>query len=149
MIADSALNPAAVELGGFFRQAPHTIWRALTEPDLLGQWMVRPTGFAASVGTRFVFTVPDQPRGEIASEVLVVRPVEQLTYSWVYVRPEFPMRWIVEWTLRPQGRGTRLLLTQTGFDIEHRRQKMARNAMERGWRTTLSRLPGVLDRNGL
>ncbi|WP_280440849.1 SRPBCC domain-containing protein [Nocardia brasiliensis] len=52
---------------------------------------------------------------------------------------------MVDWTIRPQGRGTRLVLTQTGFDIENRRQKMARNALERGWRTTLTRLGAVLD----
>ncbi|WP_405134635.1 SRPBCC domain-containing protein [Nocardia sp. NBC_01388] len=145
MIADAKLNPVAVELGSFFPQPPETVWRALTEPDLLERWLLRPTGFAARAGTRFRFTTPDSSIDEIACEVLAARPGDQLTYSWTYSRAEYPARWIVDWTMRPQGRGTRLLLTQTGFDITDRRQKMARNAMERSWkRLILPRLGEVI-----
>ncbi|MTE13357.1 SRPBCC family protein [Nocardia aurantiaca] len=141
MIADPRLNPAAVELGSFFRPPPDAVWRALTEPDLLERWLLRPTGFAASVGTHFRFIIPDSSINEIICEVLAARRCKQLTYSWMYPRAEYPARWIVDWTLQPQGRGTRLLLTQTGFDIEDRRQKMVRNAMERSWkRLVLPRL---------
>ncbi|MCP2316320.1 putative conserved protein YndB, AHSA1/START domain [Nocardia amikacinitolerans] len=142
MIADPRLNPAAVELGSFFPQPPEAVWRALTEPDLLERWLLRPSGFAASVGTRFRFTIPDSSIDEIVCEVLAARPCERLTYSWMYRQAD---RWIVDWTLRPQGRGTRLLLTQTGFDIEDRRQKMIRNATERSWkRRVLPRLGEVI-----
>ncbi|TQM30695.1 SRPBCC family protein [Nocardia bhagyanarayanae] len=145
MIADPQLNPAAVELGSFYPQPPDAVWRALTEPDLLERWLLRPTGFAASVGTRFRFTIPDSSIDEIVCEVLKARPCEQLTYSWMYPQAEHPARWIVDWTMRPQGRGTRLLLTQTGFDIEDRRQKMIRNATERSWkRRVLPRLGEVI-----
>ncbi|MFI9509156.1 SRPBCC domain-containing protein [Nocardia sp. NPDC052566] len=143
MIADPQLNPAAVELGSFFPQPPATVWHALTDPDLLERWLLRPTGFAASVGTRFQFTAQAAPTDGIACEVLAAHPCEQLTYSWTYSPAEH--RWIVDWTLRPQGRGTRLLLTQTGFDIEDRRQKMVRNATERSWkRRVLPRLGAVI-----
>ncbi|GAA5103380.1 SRPBCC family protein [Nocardia iowensis] len=145
MIADPQLNPAAVELGSFFSQPPDVVWRALTEPDLLARWLFRPDGFAASGGARFRFTIPALPISEIACEVLTAEPCKQLTYSAMYPQPEHPARWIVDWTMRPQGRGTRLLLTQTGFDIEDRRQKMVRNAMERNWkRLVLPRLGEVI-----
>ncbi|WP_084477827.1 SRPBCC family protein [Nocardia jejuensis] len=133
----SDLNSASTRLSSFFRQPPHAVWRALTDPDLLQQWLLRPTGFAASPGTRFRFTVPDAPINEIRCEVLEARPCEQLTYSWTYPQSEYPADWILDWTLHPQGHGTRLLLTQTGFDITDRRQKMARNAMERSWKRSL------------
>lgn len=69
-----------------------------------------------------------------------------MTFSWVDLRAERPARWMLDWTIRAQGRGTRLLLTQTGFDIENKRQKMARNALERGWRRTgMGRLRDVLE----
>ncbi|MFB8277106.1 SRPBCC family protein [Nocardia colli] len=155
MMPDSELDPAAVEVGSFFPQSPEAVWRALTDPDLLERWLLRPTGFVASVGTHFVFTVPPQlpsaarrratPLGEIACEVLTARPGEQLTYTSVDLRADRPARWVVDWSIRPDGRGTRLLVTQTGFDISDRRQKMARNALERGWKTGLSRLREVLD----
>ncbi|WP_405178674.1 SRPBCC domain-containing protein [Nocardia sp. NBC_01377] len=141
MIADPRLNPAAVELGSFFAQSPEVVWRALTEPDLLERWLLRPAGFAVIVGTRFRFAVPDSSVDEIACEVLAAEPCRRLTYSWVYSRAEYPARWVVDWTIRPQGRGTRLLLTQTGFDIGNRRQRMVRNAVERSWkRRVLPRL---------
>ena len=145
MIADPHLDPAAVELGSFYPQPTEAVWRALTEPDLLERWLLRPIGFAATVGTRFRFAVAAPTVIEIACEVLKARPSEQLTYSWVYRQAEFPAGWILDWTMRPQGRGTRLLLTQTGFDITDRRQKMARNAMERSWkRVLLPRLGEVI-----
>jgi uncharacterized protein YndB with AHSA1/START domain len=146
VIADPRLNPAAVELGSFLPRPPITVWRALTEPDLLAQWLLRPTGFAVRVGTRFRFTASPTAADEISCEVLAARTFEHLAYSWVYSQGNPPARWIVDWTLRKQGHGTRLLLTQTGFDIDDPRQKMIRNAMERGWkRRVLPRLGEVID----
>ncbi|WP_024799357.1 SRPBCC domain-containing protein [Nocardia sp. BMG51109] len=144
MTSDAELNPDAVEVGDFVSQPPDVVWGALTEPDLLERWLMRPIGFAAVTGTHFIFALPTPQTGEIACEVLATRPGEQLTLSWVDLQADRPARWIVDWTIRPEGRGTRLLLTQTGFDIEDRRQKMARNAMERGWRSALARMRDVL-----
>lgn len=145
MIADTGMNPAAVELGRFFPQPPDVVWRALTEPHLLERWLMPSIGFAASVGAQFTFVIPIQPAGDISCKVLAARPGEQLIFSWVDLRAENPARWVVDWMVQPYGRGTRLLLMQTGFDINDRRQKMVRNAMERNWKVVLSRLGEVLD----
>ncbi|MEV6276365.1 SRPBCC domain-containing protein [Nocardia sp. NPDC051832] len=146
MVSDSELNPAAVEVGSFFPQDPQAVWLALTEPDLIERWLMRSVGFAACPGTHFIFLLPTtQPSSEIACEVLTARPAARLTHTWFDLRAAHPARWVVDWTMQPQGRGTRLLLTQTGFDINDRRQKMIRNAMERGWKTSLVRLRTVLD----
>ncbi|WP_280429987.1 SRPBCC family protein [Nocardia brasiliensis] len=149
MIADTQLDPAAVELGNFYRRPPAVVWRALTEPDLLQRWLLRPTPFTATAGARFRFTAPGAALDQVACEVLVADPYEQLTYSWVYSQATYPVSWIVGWTLQPQGSGTRLLLRQTGFDIEDRRQRMVRNAVERSWkRCVLPRLGAALDHGG-
>lgn len=145
MTSDAGLDPAAVEIGTFLPRSPEQVWRALTEPALLERWLMPSVGFAATPGTHFLFTLPASSPGEIACEVLTVRAPEQLTLAWVDVRAPNPARWPLDLTVRPQGRGSRLLLTQTGFDIADRRQKMARNAMERGWRSGLSRLAELLD----
>ena len=145
MTFEAELDPAAVEIGGFFAHPPEVVWRTLTEADLVGQWLMDSVGLIASAGTHFFFMVPTQPAAEIACEVLAARPAGQLTYTWVDLRAKSPARWVVDWVLEPQGRGTRVLLTQTGFDIGDRRQKMARNAMERGWRGALTRLRALLD----
>ncbi len=155
MISDPIRDPASVEIDVFLAHPPSDIWRALVEPVLVQRWLLPSTGFVASVGTRFVFDVPAQPRsaarrqaaaaGEIACEVLAAHPGERLTLSWVDLRSERPARWVVDWVLRPEGRGTRLLLTHSGFDLADRRQKMARNGMERMWRARLARLRDLLE----
>lgn len=127
----------------------------LADPTLLERWLMPSTGFVASAGTRFVFNVPSQlpsaarreatPVGEIACEVLVAQLGEQLTLSWVDLRAEHPARWILDWVMRPEGHGTRLLLKHSGFDLTDRRQRMARNGMERMWRGRLSRLRDLLE----
>ncbi len=104
-------------------------------------------GFDPAVGTGFVFAVPTKPSGEIACEVLKSGRDQRLTYSWADLRAERPARWILDWTLQPRGRGTRLLLRHSGFDANDHRQRMARNALDRGWKTALSRLGVVLKKS--
>lgn len=145
MTAGAELDPTAVEIGNFLPHAPEVVWRMLTEPDLIERWLLPSAGFDTRVGTHFVFTMPPPREGEIACEVLVCRPVEQLTITWVDQRSHRPACGEVDWTLRPEGKGSRLLLTHSGFNIKDRRQKMARNAMERGWRSVFVPLRAVLD----
>ena len=38
------------------------MWRALTDPDVLAGWLMRPVGFAATIGTQFEFRT-DTARG--------------------------------------------------------------------------------------
>ncbi|HEY1382893.1 MAG TPA: hypothetical protein VGF43_04725 [Dongiaceae bacterium] len=38
-----------------FPHAPETIWKALTTGDLIGRWIMQPTGFAPVKGNRFTF----------------------------------------------------------------------------------------------
>ncbi|MFI1912203.1 SRPBCC domain-containing protein [Nocardia sp. NPDC020380] len=50
MIADHHLNPAAVELDAFYPEPPTTVWHALTDPDLLERWLLRPTTSIGATG---------------------------------------------------------------------------------------------------
>ncbi|MQY22009.1 SRPBCC family protein [Nocardia macrotermitis] len=146
MTIEPELDPARVEIGRFYPQSPEIVWRALTEPALLERWLMPSTGFDPAVGTHFLLSMPDSSTAEIACEVLATTPGEAMTWSWMDLRAPQPARWIVDWEVHAQGHGTRLLLTQTGFDIADKRQKMARNAIERGWRQVLATtLAEVLD----
>lgn len=139
-------DAASVETGRFYPYSPHRIWDALTDAALVEQWLMPSVGLTdLRVGSQFVFAVPTEPPGEIACKVLALDPCRQLTLRWVDLRAQRPARWTVEWTLRPQGRGARLFLTHSGFDISDRRQKMARNGMERMWNCTLTQLSALLD----
>ncbi|WP_405180864.1 SRPBCC domain-containing protein [Nocardia sp. NBC_01377] len=139
-------DPSRIELGRFYPRPPEIVWRALTEPALLERWLMASTGFTAEVGTHFLLSVSSDASAEIACVVLVASPHEAMTWSWMDLRFALPPRWIVAWEVHAQGRGTRLVLTHSGFDIDNKRHKMARNAMERGWRQVLStKLVAVID----
>ncbi|MEO8182160.1 MAG: SRPBCC domain-containing protein [Deltaproteobacteria bacterium] len=94
---------------------PAKVWRALTEPDLIARWGMRPEGFAPVVGTRFKLIGKPGPgwRGFVACEVLEAREPSRLRYSWV--GNENSPTSIVTFELRPHGGGTRLSFEHTGF----------------------------------
>lgn len=143
---ENELDPSRVELGRFYPQPPEVVWRALTDSTVVEQWLLPSIGFeGAEVGTHFLFTVPTNPPPEIACEVLAATPGEAMAWSWMDMRGPQPVRWEVTWALQPQGRGTRLLLTTSGFDMEDKRQRMQRNNVERGWRQVLTKLGDVLN----
>ncbi|MFT4126709.1 MAG: SRPBCC domain-containing protein [Gordonia sp. (in: high G+C Gram-positive bacteria)] len=142
---DVERNPSVIELGIFVAQVPATVWRALTDPESLARWLSPTRGFAAVVGTTFIVevAVPRKPAAEMSCQVVAVDDERQLTYSWTDLRGDPPLRWLIDWQLRPHGRGTRILLHMSGFDISDRRQKFARNGIERSWNNTL--LPKLAD----
>lgn len=143
---ENELDPSEVELGIFYPQPPEVVWQALTDPSVVEQWLLPSIGFEGpQVGTHFLFKVPSNPPAEVACEVLTAKPGEGMSWSWMDLREPNPARWIVTWSLQPQGHGTRLLLTTTGFDIEDKRQRMQRNNLERGWRQVLTKLGTILE----
>jgi uncharacterized protein YndB with AHSA1/START domain len=92
---------------------PAKVWRALTETELLGDWLMandmRPT-----VGHRFTFKAEPTPwwDGIVHCEVLEVEVHKRLRYSW----RGGPLETVVTWTLTPTpSGGTRLALEQSGF----------------------------------
>jgi len=97
-----------------FRHSPEKLWRALTESELLAQWMMS-NDFEPVVGRSFRFRT--EPRGGwngvVDCEVLEVEPLRRLSYSW---GPGGGLRWIVLVTLTPtEGGGTHLRMEQSGF----------------------------------
>ncbi|MER9493394.1 MULTISPECIES: SRPBCC domain-containing protein [unclassified Mesorhizobium] len=58
--------------------APEKVWRALTVPDLLAEWMM-PNDINPETGSRFAFAGPEKP---IECEVLDAEPGRLLRYSW-------------------------------------------------------------------
>lgn len=116
-----------------FAHAPEKIWRALTQPHLLADWLMQ-TDFAPDVGRRFRF---EADWGAVDCEVRVVEPSRVLSYSWDAMGLES----VVTWTLTPQGKGTRLRLEQEGFRPD---QGQAYGGARLGWPRFLDRLETVL-----
>lgn len=92
--------------------APEKIWRALTQPALIADWLMK-NNFQSTVGHRFQFRADPVPNwnGIIDCEVLVVEPNRKLSYSW----GSMGMGTVVVWTLAATSGGTLVRMEQSGF----------------------------------
>ena len=121
---------------------PEKLWRALTQPHLIEEWLMK-NDFEAAVGHRF------QLRGEwggvLDCEVLAIEPNRTLSYSWNHAHedPAFDLRSVVTFTLTPTGAGTRLRIEQSGFRPD---QRQAFGGALQGWPAFLAKLEDSLAR---
>jgi uncharacterized protein YndB with AHSA1/START domain len=120
----SAALRGSIEVDQFVDATPARVWQTLTEPSLLARWWV-PGDIAAQVGHRFHLDMPGW--GQVPCEVLEVVEQERLVYT-------FNTTWTLTWRLVAEGRGTRLLLEHTGFDLREKRDRDAFDRMGPGWR---------------
>ena len=122
------------------RDYPHSlakVWRALTDPELLALWSMRPEGYRPVVGARF--KLHGEPnahwRGFVECEVLEVETLSRLRYSWV--GNDRADELLVTYTLEAHGQGTRLTLEHSGFRGVGG-YLLAKLIMGPGWRKMLS-----------
>lgn len=126
-----------------FSHPPQKLWRALTESTLLAQWMMS-NDFEAEVGHRFQFRTEPKPaqwNGIVDCEVLVVEPLQRLSYHWGVGGSESGMQWVVSLTLTPTEGGTHLRMEQSGFSAE---QKGNYQGARYGWQKFFDGLDRVL-----
>lgn len=112
---------------------PARIWRALTQPHLIAEWLLQ-SDFAPVVGRDFKFT---QEWGAIDCRVTEVEPERSLAYTWA----AFGLESTVTWTLTPTGQGTRLRMEQVGF---RRDQEEAFRGARAAWTGYFGQLESVV-----
>lgn len=125
-----------------FPQSPAYVWRALTDPQLMEQWLM-PNNFEARVGHHFQFHT--QPvagwDGTVNCEVLSVEPEHRLVYTWAGGSREIQgyghrLDTTVTWTLnQTPGGGTHLRVEHAGFTDE---DTFAYENMGNGWRSDVA-----------
>ena len=130
---------------------PHsqvTFWKTLTTVELIGVWLMSPTGFEAVEGRRFTFqTTPAGAwDGTIHCQVLESRPNERLAYSWKggdegNAGYGSKLDTVVTWILSGVENGTRLRLIHAGFVLP--RNDAAYKTMGEGWKTVVRRLGDI------
>jgi uncharacterized protein YndB with AHSA1/START domain len=139
---DPAGDSRTINVDQFLAHSPAKVWRALTDADLLARWLM-PNDFRPIVGHRFTFRTQPRPQqdfdGVVHCEVLDLEPEQLLRIAWRGGRLDST----VTWTLKPEGRGTRLFLEHTGFDPGDPTQRAAYTIMGGGWR---SHVLAALDR---
>jgi uncharacterized protein YndB with AHSA1/START domain len=121
---------------------PEKIWRALTQPQLIEEWLMK-NDFKPVVGHSF--NLRGEWGGTLDCEVLSVEPNRTLSYSWNFSHddPAFNLTSVVTFTLASTGAGTRLRVEQSGFRPD---QKQAYGGAKAGWPQFLAKLEQVLGR---
>lgn len=124
---------------------PEKVWRALTQPHLIEEWLAK-TGFRPETGHRFSVQIGPQPNRRFAfeCEVLTTEPHRRLTYTWDSIDDETGngLKSIVSWHLTAIPTGTRLRMEQTGFKPD---QPNYFHGARLGWPAMIAKLEQTLD----
>lgn len=120
---------------------PEKVWRALTDPALLAEWLLPAVGFELEPGAAFTLQAPPQPGwdGTVNCRFLEIEPQRKLSWSWVVGDIDT----VVTFTLEPTAAGTRLTLVQSGFKPDQRRNFAGARY---GWRMMGGKLVDLLGR---
>jgi uncharacterized protein YndB with AHSA1/START domain len=116
---------------------PAKVWRALTDPALLAEWLLPATNLHLELGAAFTLKAEPQPGwdGTVDCRVLHVEPQRKLSYEWIVGET---LSTAVTFTLTPTERGT-----QSGFKPD---QKRNFGGARYGWRMMGERLFDLLGR---
>lgn len=145
---EAALNSQDIVVDEVFPHAPEAIWKTLTTGELIGRWLMAPTGFEALKGKHFTFQT--RPAGEwdgiIHCQVLEVIPNERLVYVWKgghegNVGYGSRLDTVVTWILSRVENGTRLRLVHSGFDTP--RNDTAFKSMSEGWKKVVHSIGAI------
>ena len=125
-----------------FPHKPEKVWRALTDPSLLAQWLLPAIGYRLERGAQFQFKTEPVGGwdGVVDCEVADVIPMKTLSYSWG-VGSELVTR--VTFTLTPTPTGTHMSLIQSGFRED---QKKNLGGARYGWKTMGGKLIDLLEK---
>jgi uncharacterized protein YndB with AHSA1/START domain len=125
-----------------FPHPPEKLWRALTQPHLIEEWLMK-NDFKPAVGHRF--NLRGEWGGVLDCEVLALEPNKRLSYTWNFANDDaaYNLQSVVVFTLTPTPTGTHLRMEQTGFRPD---QRQAFGGAQAGWRQFFVRLEEVLGR---
>ena len=138
------VSPGQTETLAFeieLRHSPAKVWRALTDPARLAEWLLPVVGYELAPGAAFKFTAEPQPGwdGVVHCRILELDEPRRLTYGWVVG----DLDTVVTFTLTPTASGTRLSLVQSGFKPS---QKQASGGARYGWKMMGGKLIELLER---
>ncbi len=126
--------------------APEKVWRALTEPKLLAQWLLPVLGHELDLAPDAEFTLKTEPHpgwdGTVSCRFLEIDAHKKLSYAWAVPFLDT----VVTFTLTPTATGTRLSLVQSGFKPE---QKQNFGGARYGWKMMGERLVELLSKMGV
>jgi uncharacterized protein YndB with AHSA1/START domain len=125
------------------KHPPAKVWRALTEPALLAQWLLPATGLRLEPGAAFRLQAPVMPGwdGIVDCRMLEIEPQRRLSYTWAVGGMELDT--VVTFTMTPTPSGTSLRIVQSGFRED---QKQNWGGARYGWKLMGGKLDELLGR---
>jgi len=122
---------------------PAKVWRALTDPALLTEWLLPVVDLQLAPGASFAFRTQPHPGwdGTVNCRFIEIEAQRKLSYTWVVGDMELDT--VVTFTLAPTSSGTRLSLVQSGFKPD---QKKNFGGARYGWKLMGGKLVDLLGR---
>jgi uncharacterized protein YndB with AHSA1/START domain len=141
-MSEPAIETRSVVVEREIPHPPEKIWRALTQPHLIEEWLMK-NDFKPVVGHRF--NLRGDWGGVLDCEVLAIEPNRTLSYTWNFAHDDaaYNLKSVVTFTLTPTSTGTHLRMEQLGFRPD---QKQAFHGAKAGWQQFLSNLEQILAR---
>jgi uncharacterized protein YndB with AHSA1/START domain len=121
------------------QHSPEKVWRALTDPVLLVQWLLPVADLKLERGAAFTFQARPQPGwdGTVNCRLLEIESHRKLSYAWIVGDIDT----VVTFTLTPTASGTRLSLVHSGFKPG---QKQNFSGARYGWKMMGGKLVNLL-----
>jgi uncharacterized protein YndB with AHSA1/START domain len=138
----TTIETVSVVIEREFSHPPEKLWRALTQPHLIEEWLMK-NDFHPVVGHRF--NLRGDWGGVLDCEVLAVEPNKRLSYTWNFPHDDaaFNLKSVVTFSLTATKTGTHLRMEQSGFRPD---QKQAHGGAKHGWQQFFANLEKVVAR---
>ena len=123
--------------------SPEKVWRALTDPVLLTEWLLPVVELKLEPGAAFTFKTQPYPGwdGIVNCRILEIDAHRKLSYTWVV--GDMDINTVVTFTLTPTASGTRLSHVQSGFKRDQKREFAGARY---GWKMMGGKLASLLAR---
>jgi uncharacterized protein YndB with AHSA1/START domain len=119
--------------------SPEKVWGALTDPELLAEWLLPVIDLQLVPGAAFTFQAQPQPGwdGIVKCQILEIEAPRKISYTWVVG----DLNTVVTFTLAPTAAGTSLSLVHSGFKPD---QKQNFAGARYGWKMMGGKLVDLL-----
>jgi uncharacterized protein YndB with AHSA1/START domain len=134
-MTDTATETLSVVVERDIPYPPEKIWRALTQPHLIEEWLMK-NEFKPVVDHRFNLSAD---WGAVDCQVLAVEANKTLSYTW----ESYDLKSVVTWTLTATSTGTHLRMEQSGFRPD---QQQYYQGAQGGWPRFIGALEEVVAR---
>nr|WSZ94786.1 SRPBCC family protein [Streptomyces sp. NBC_00857] len=130
------------------------VWAVLTEPEHVGRWFGQGPPTPVDLRPGGIMYLDHGAYGQFRTTIVTVDPPRHFSYRWASAYPgEVATKGnstLVEFTLTPEGEGTRLRVVETGFaDIvipEDKQDNASKESHTKGWTAMVGNIREYVER---